>query len=493
MPRSLEKGRWAGLSRIQQQIKSNLGIIGADQMNIVQKFRDKELDLFDAYYENRQYDKLPEWDQGMAADGTYIPIRKRKPRIIFNVTKLLCDKVSAKLVGRKTFPSFEIESDPDDTEFFRFVQRASEFQTSLRDPIKRMLCGGSVFVHYYLAEGKPCIEWFAGKYCYPTFDESGELEQLEVKWVYEDTEDKDSQGNPRKKWYRIVCTTSADILFDNPEYHEGSAPTFEEVNRVDHGLGWVQGEWFDTGRDKFSPDGPSIIEDIMGLIDELNYNLSQSSQAVQYNQDPQMIINGLDEDEIESLLRSSAKAWNLGKDGKAAFAESNMKGVEVAGEFRSDIKNRMIEVVRIVLLDPEKIVGSAQSGKAMEVLHGPLVELVDELRGLLEPRLRNLLIKLGMTLVAMNAQGFETAVTVPAGYTPGSLDITVRWPELFPPTLDDIKNKVAAAAQATAAKIISRESATRWLAKDFGIENLDEELQKIAAEPDLNPFGTFGG
>jgi hypothetical protein len=31
----------------------------------------------------------------------------------------------------------------------------------------------------------------------------------------------------------------------------------------------------------------------------------------------------------------------------------------------------------------------------------------------------------------------------------------------------------------------------KWLAKDFGIEDIEEEKAKIAAQPVINPFGGF--
>lgn len=497
MPRSIGffgKGRrqWgAPKSRLQTQVANNLGIIMTDQMGQWKKFRKDDLDEFDQYYEGSQYKGLVPWDQAVDDSGEYIPVRKREPRIKYNVAKVLVDKVAAKLVGASVFPKMVIEGDPDDTAFFNIIQKASSFKGNLLEPIRHALLSGSSFCRFYLVDGVIEMEWTNSKYCYPVFDAKGELEQIEVKYVYEDPHDKDGRGKFKQKWYRLILSTTTDIMYDNPEYREGAEPTFTEVQRVEHGLGWVQGEWFRTGKDKFSPDGPSLIGEILDFADEFNYSLSQTSQAVGYNQDPQLVLNNMDEDEIEKMIRSSQKGWNLGREGEAKFVESTMKGVEIAETQRDHFRNRMLEVVRVVIHDPETIVGSASSGKALEVLHAPLVELIDELRTVFEPSIRNLLIKLGMTIVAFQAQGMETMIEMPKGYQPKSLDLVVRWPAIFPPTLEDIQKKVASAVQAAAGKLISRESCMRWLAPDFGIEDIDEELAKIAAEPELNPFGTF--
>lgn len=491
----LSSGR-SWLSRTKQRIANNLGIINGDQAGKIRKFRNDELEKLDQYYELRQYDNLQDWDEAVNQED-YVAIRNRKPRIQYNAAKVIVDRVTAKLVGKRVFPEFVIESDPDDTEFFRIVQRVSGFQHELIEPIRRMLVAGSCLVRYYLVEGQPKIEWYPSKYCYPTFLPTGELESVSVKYIYEDENDRGANGNPKLKWYRLDLGLTSDVLFQPEEYRQGSEPQWTVDEQTDHNLGWVQAEWFRTNKEKFTPDGPSLIGDVLDFIDELNYSLSQSSQAVGYNQEPQLALKGMDEDEVNGLIRSSQKAWNLGRQGEAQFIESNLIGVEQATKLRDDNRARMLDVVRVVLMDPDKIAGNAQSGSALEILHGPLVELIDELRGIMEPKLKNLLIKIAMTMLIAMQDGQETALQVPPGYMPTSVDLTARWPEIFPPTLEDLQKKVMAGVQAKNAGGISRETLVRYLAKDFGVENVEEELQKIEADLQemaaMNPFGTFGG
>jgi hypothetical protein len=500
MPRTIDRmgkglkglaGRFSQIpTRLQRHSANNLGVIMNDQVTGYKKVRLDSLDVLDKYYDKTQYDNLPDWDQSIDSNE-YIAVRKRKPRINYNVAKVIVDKVGGKITGAATFPLFKIEDSPDDTEFFRMVQKLSGFRRNMVEPIRKTLLSGACYVRYELVEGDIVMEWAHSKHCYPTFDASEELTQIEVRYVYEDPNDKDARGKFKKKWYRRMSTKTAEILYDNPEYREGSIPTFKEVSRNDHNLGWVQGEWLRTSKKKFSPDGESIVEPILDFIDDMNYSLSQTSQAVGYNQDPQLAIKNMSEDELGELIRSSQRAWNLGREGEANFIEADMKGVTTAGESRQEFRNLMLEVVRVVLHDPEKMVGSAQSAKALELLNAPLVELIDDLRTSLEESMKKLLLKMGLTILMVTEQGFKTALTFPQGYRPKSLDLSITWPPIYPLTIEDIQKKVMAAVQATTAKFLSRESATRWVAADFGIQDIDEEIAKIAAEPILNPFGTF--
>lgn len=490
--------RWK-MGRLATQAQNNLGIVMTDTMNSAYIFRKDFLDILDQYYEGSQYDDLTPWEEACkgGADSQYIPIRERQPRVNYNVAKVVVNKVAAKLVGVSAFPQFVVESDPDDTAFFRAVAKACDYRRSLIQPMKHLLTSGSVLIRYSLVGGFPRIEHYNSKYCYPEFNPQGELDSVSIKYVYEDQSERDSKGNFKQRWYRLDLNTMSDILYDNPEYVSGNTePEFQIAQQTDHGLGWVQAEWFRTAIHKHDPDGYSILADVLEFFDELNYSLSQTSQAIQYNQDPQLLFKNISEEELENLIRSSQKGWDLGREGEATFLESDLNGVEMAEKQRDHMRNLMLDVIRVVLHDPEKMVAAAQSGRALEILNAPLVELVDEIRSLIEPSIKNLLIKIAMTMLKVMAEGLDTVLTVPDGFMPTSLDITVNWPPMYPLTLDDITKKVSAAVAATTAHVISHKTATQWVARDFGVEDIDEELAQIATEaetmPWLQPFGGMG-
>jgi hypothetical protein len=433
-----------------------------------------------------------DWDDALACKE-FVPVRKRKPRLKVAFAKTLSQRVVARFLGSDTFPLFNIQDNPDDEAFLKAVIKASGLKTKILEPVRRSLNTGSSFVRFYLIDGAIKLEWFHSKYCYPQWNPNGSLESVKIQYVYEDFEDKDSTGKPKQKWWRMDLTAVSEIKYDNPEYVAGEKePEFQVVSQVDHNLGFVQGEWLRTCEVQDSPDGYGIVSDITDFIDEINYSLSQSSQAVGYNQDPNVWFRGMTEDEMGSLIRSASKSWNLGREGEAGSLETNLTGVERAVELRDKIRLNIQDISRIVLLDPDKIIGSAQSGKAMEILHGPLKDLVDELKPVYEEYLKSLVLKMAFAIYAANSQGIDVPFEIPEGYTPKALaELELEWRPLFQQTMEDLQKKVQVASAATTALIISRETATRWLAKDFNIENVEEELHKIASQPVINPFGGF--
>jgi hypothetical protein len=58
-------------------------------------------------------------------------------------------------------------------------------------------------------------------------------------------------------------------------------------------------------------------------------------------------------------------------------------------------------------------------------------------------------------------------------------------------TMADLQAKAAVAGQITGATIASREWALEWMAQDLGVEDLEYEKARIAAQPVINPFGMF--
>lgn len=479
--------------RFKKRIQNNLGIVDKTVPYQSKQFRKPELELYDAYYDNRQYCHLLPWDQQKdASTDEYIPVRQRAPRIKYAFAKTLTQRVTARLVGSRTFPSFTVEEDPDTEAYIKAILMASMFQSSLLEPAREMLAVGSGFIRFYVHEGQFVLQHYKSKFCYPTFSPTGELKAVTIKYVYDDESDLDENDQPIKKWYRLDLGEFADILYDNPVFDEESEdePAFIEMNRTEHDLGFVQGEWIRTCRGN-NPDGYSLIEDILDFIDDINYSLSQSSQAVSYNQDPQLVINGMSNEELEDLIRSSQKGWNLGKDGEAQFLETGLAGVERASELRDKMRLGINDIARVVFLDPEKMNAQNMSGKAMEILHGPLVELVEELRPFMEIAIKSMTLKMAITNLILADRGEPTPVQVPKGYKVQSLNLVTNWPPIFQSTMVDLKDKIAAAAQATGANLISRKTGTKYLAKDFNVEDVDAEIAEIAAQPVLNPFGAF--
>jgi hypothetical protein len=477
------------MHRARKRIKNNIGIVDVpmpEGHSLL--FRKDELEILDAYYESRQYDHLMPWYQA-ECNGQHVPLRQKAPKINSNFSKVLCQRLTSKLVGDDVFPKMEVEDDPETTEYLRMIVRASKIKSRILEPVRRHLNAGSHFVRFYIEDGAFVFEHYLSKYCYPILKPSGDLASIKIRYTYVDKDDLDQRGKPKVKWFQLQLTENADISYNNPEFEKDKEPVFQQTGVVEHNFGFVQGEWLRTAEVPKEVDGYSLSEDILDYCDELNYSLSQSSQATSYNQDPQLTFKNVDQEELDNVIRSATKSWNLGREGEATFLESGLNGVQVAMELRDKVRTNIMDIARIILMDPEKMVAQAQSGRALEILHGPMVDLVKELRPMMGQSLQNLVLKMALANLAVARQNFPSPVLIPPGYIPKSLSVTMNWPPVFAMTIEDLQKKVSVAQAATSSYLISEETGTRYVAKDFGVEDIEEERAKIQSQPVRNPFG----
>ena len=180
---------WAGLgkSRTQKRIDNNLGIISGSKVGRNKRYRDDRLHKLDQYFDGTQYDHLPSWDQD--AKSEYIPIRQRKPRINFRFGKRVANEIASMLFGTKRFPKIHVEDDPYMTMYLSLVEKSAELQARMVEATRHMVVAGSVFVRFYFIEGQVRVETYRAKYCYPVFDEQGELEFVDVIYTFKDEND----------------------------------------------------------------------------------------------------------------------------------------------------------------------------------------------------------------------------------------------------------------------------------------------------------------
>lgn len=472
------------------------GIIQGDRL-AVPRVRSAQLDLYDMYVESKQYDKKLDWDAS-ASEERYVPIRERKPRVIYDFPKRIVTTFAAKMFGDSVFPRFYVDGEPeqvqDENEFIKYLLKAMKLEKVMPEAMRRLGASGSVLVRFRINnEGNVKLEVYKSKFCYPTFDEDNELESVTIKYVYEDPLELDENRKPVEKWYRLDLGKDSDVLYDTPEYEPDVDPIFTPVETVAHGLGFIQAEWIRSCEDKHTVDGPSLLEGgVLSMCDEINYSLSQSSQALSYAQEPQAVFSGMDVDEVDALVKSSTKAWTLGREGKAEFLEANLTGVERASEERSKLRLAIQDVTRVVLHDPEKFSGTAQSGKALEQLNAPLVDLITEMRPLIEERVLALIIKVAVVNLRNVSMGLPAPVSIPPGWQPTELSgLTCEWPPVFSPTQEDLSSKVSTATKASSGNLIARATALKYVASIFGVTDVEGEMATVDNQKQFNTFGGF--
>jgi hypothetical protein len=160
--------------------------------------------------------------------------------------------------------------------------------------------------------------------------------------------------------------------------------------------------------------------------------------------------------------------------------------LEISGEATKAVIDYVRELRKLALesvsgsrADSDKL-SAATSGRAMEMMNQALIWLADRLRisygeGALLKILK-MIAKMTRDMKLVDSDGLAIPKIV------DSTKITLKWPKWYAPTSDDRQADALALTTLTAGGIMSKETAVTALANDYDVEDIDEEMGKIATD-----------
>ena len=474
--------------RLNTAVQNELGTVRASEGYT--EFPTHRCDILkdlDNYFYSKQFDTLRDWDE--AADcGYHVAVKDRKPKIIIPLPKMVVERVNTKITSRSNFPRVSIEDDPDTNFLVEEIHNNTKFRQFTKDAVEKLLSLGAAFVRLKIINGIMSLECYNPNYCWPKFDDNGELEEIEIRYVYQMKNDK---GEMKEYWYRFRMNKEEDVLYDKVEYRPGAKPIFRVKGRVKHDLGFVQGEWVKTTLNPKKFEGPSIFKELKEITNELSYINTLQSGAVKYGAEPQVVFTGVQDDELENLVKRKEKAWATGYEGDVKYLESSGSGSEAAKSFDEQIDKKIQSISRVIMHDPEKFSAHAQSGIAMEMLNAPMVELIEEIRPFVESFIDRITKKMVASAILLSRQGLIMEYNIPPGFVPQSLDIDFEWPPVFPMTIQDKTATAQYWINLSTNNIVSRQFVLEKMAGELGLtqDEIEMEVERVNTQQQFNTFG----
>jgi hypothetical protein len=197
-------------------------------------------------------------------------------------------------------------------------------------------------------------------------------------------------------------------------------------------------------------------------------------------------------------------------EGGAEYLELRGGSTQTALVLLDRLRSYALDSCGVVLADPEKLSGAAQSAQALRILYAPMLAKCDMLREQytefgIKPILRDMLSaarKLATTSQELTTEEGERVVVVQPvklpprvseeedGSTkveervPGtSEDLVCNWNPYFSPTWSDIKTAAEAAKLANGGKpVISQQTSVASVQTLFGVDDVHEEMERIAKD-----------
>lgn len=412
---------------------------------------------------------------------------------------------------------------------------ASVIESARLKSVMRTLCRAGTSQRTAVAvlgvkRGKFVVQMPRARDCYAEFvdgDPDGDVIRMTWCFQFEKEVEVDGCVVTRSHLYRRDFTDTETVTYKDAPYTPGKEVVWErdEEQTKPHDLGFCPVYWI---RNLPEPhcgdiDGQSLYEDLEDEFDVLNFALSQRHRGIVYFGTPQAWETGISDDEdVGDTGRTarpaktttapspkdpfrkagSARARKTAPDqiwsaqsetAKFGVMETTGAAFDAASKHVLDIRGRILEAIDVVLLDPMSVASKGEmSAKALALMYAPLLALVDELRDCWwASGLARLLSGVLRITAALDGKGIyvANAATVASICKRFNLEtedgetiwvppvMVPSWGAYFSPSNDDVQKLVDATAKAKDAGLIRPETATRNVAPQFGVADIEAECE----------------
>ncbi len=418
--------------------------------------------------------------------GEYVPLRQRRPSVQYNLCRLAVEDSVSFLFGEGRFPAVECAHKPTHETVAAILKEAKVSQVFTEAAIMGSV--GSVAILFRVLRGRVFLSALATQYLTPEYEPEAPdtLARVVEEYPVKGQALRDAGYAVRDEhlsawhWHRREWTPAAEVWFApqlQTDRDDGKPQREDAARTVRHGLGFVPLAWIKNLPGGSGVDGASTFRPAVEMAIEIDYQLSQGGRALKYAADPLLMIREPAAAEGEEMVRSASNALVVSEKGDAKLVEINGTAADAVLEYCRHLRELALESVHGNRSSADKL-GAAQSGRAMELLYAPLLNLVDKLRtsygeGLLD-----------IARMVVAASRIYPLLLRKKSIPPLSDDdeLTLRWPGFFQPTQQDLQMEATTLGLLTAAGHMSQETALRRTAASWDIPDVEAEAAKVAGD-----------
>jgi hypothetical protein len=456
-----------------------------------------------------------------------VGMSQRRPSVRSALCTLVVDEAVSFVFDENHFPRISAE-DKELEQALKDIIEESQLNLAMIQ-VTRDGSVGSAALLVKLIQGRFYFESLLTEYCTPIFDPNAPTELLSlVEQSKVSGEELIAQGykdiDPKKIYYfRREWTRDAEIVykpwlaangmkmpgmdwagmtyvaFENGvaagkvDQNGNKLPTKEDDLQIDidrtcqHNLGFVPIIWTKNlpgnifGVQGNSIDGGCTFARAIDTNTELDYQLSQCGRGLKYSAEPLMMIkDDSPYQEGGQIDKSSGGVLVLnGENADAKMVEINGDGCKAVLEYASILREIALENIHGNRSSPKKSAFNA-SGKAMEMYNHPLILLAGLMRisygeGMLKPVLSMMAKMMKREPVVINNQLYTPKFNEYA-------TIKLVWPQWFDVTPQEEEMITRNVREAKDARLITQKTAVAHLAEQFGIVDIEQEINEIELE-----------
>lgn len=280
-----------------------------------------EIGRLQSYIDGKQYEGRPDFWTGKKGNADVpVPLRERKPCIIYPLPAAICRQVVRFTFGEGRYPTLKVEAQTDKGAAVYESLALSEDDASLlenglvdvtenamlksvmRTLMARGLGERTAVAIATLKNGRITFDLPHAKDVHATFKNDDPADELEsLVWAYQYCKTVIEEGRAKQKrfWFRRDVTKTDHITYEPVEVKTGeTAVKWGAGKRTTHGYGFVPALWIRNLDDTTEPggiDGVSLIEDLFDEFDALNFAMSQRDRGIKFFGTPQPFETGVED------------------------------------------------------------------------------------------------------------------------------------------------------------------------------------------------------
>ena len=444
--------------------------------------RTRTLDILRRVLAGTIYDGLPyEFHEERTSGGEYIPLRYRRPSVRYALARIVVEDSVGLLFSESHFPKIEC-TDAATRDAIAAIVRTAKLNSVMVEAALRGSVG-SVAILLRILRGRPFLDVMDTLYLTPAWDALAPdtlqyvTERYKVSGAALAAMGYDIDDPDTIYWFTRRWDAEREIRYVPTPVGQIATAIEDDARSVRHGLGFVPIVWVRNLPGGDGVDGACTFRAAIETSIEIDYQLSQAGRGLKYSSDPTLLIRepaGLD----RTMVRGAADALVVSEKGDAKLLEIGGTASQAVIEYVRTLREFALESVHGNRADANRLTAPA-SGRALELMNQGLLWLADNLRisygqGALVPLLRMVLRASGIYALHMDGQIFADC--------DAGCPIALQWPDWYPTDSADRQRDARTVIDLVSARQMSRQTAMRALAPEFGITDIQAELARIQAE-----------
>jgi hypothetical protein len=435
--------------------------------------------------------KYPFSEEQKDGNGEYIPLKDRRPAVRTRFCPTVVNDSVSMLFSEGHFPDVECKDETTRNSLSQVIKESCLNAVMIEAATRGSV--GSICILLRVLQARVFFTIMQTPYLTPEWDPKAPdtlqkvVERYKVKGSVLKaagytiaTDDLDKEF-----WFQRVWDDTFETWYlpqSRADAKEGKPPALDTRRTVKHSLGFVPMVWVKNlpcGENDFDGAPTFPVEAIDTQI-EADYLLSQGGRGLKYQSDPVLLIKEPAFSDNRPVVKGAANAIITGAEGDAKLLEINGSAAAAVMDWVKALRELALEGMGGNRSNADKL-SAAQSGRAMELMNQSLIWLADKLR--ISYGEGALLELLCMIVRASDKIALKDKRGRPIGKMSQEADISLRWPQWYPPTYADKATQATTLNELRGGGLISQETAVKSIAGCYDIEDVTKELAAIKSDP----------